>query len=154
MDKVREAISELKEYRAAKDEASETSKASTGRKKYTKRKPGRRKKRTVVGGYRLNEWDQMIIDLIKKENKLLTKAEILKHTKVWAKRNYPRMKASEVELKLTRVLQKLAGKRGALGGHRTGLIRGYHYGLKEWFFAASGKLMKIHYPKLDIDHLK
>jgi hypothetical protein len=51
-------------------------------------------------------------------------------------------------VKLTRVLQKLSGKRGVLGAHRSGLRRGYHYGLKDWFFASSGALRKQHYDKL------
>jgi len=153
LDKVRDAIKELKSTRVEKEEARVA--AKEGRKRtYRKRKPGRRKKRTVVGGYKLNDWDKMVIELIEKENKLLTKAEILKECKAWARRKYPKMKAAEVEAKLTRVLQKLAGKRGILGGHRTGLIRGYHYGLSDWFFASSGKLMKIHYPKLDIEELQ
>lgn len=152
LDKVRESIKELKEYRQAREEGRASK--SEGTRTYTKRKRGRRKKRTVVGGYKLNDWDKTVIDLIKKENKLLTKQEILNHVKPWAKRKYPRMKVADIELKLTRVLQKLSGKRGELKGHRTGLMRGYHYGISEWFFASSGKLMKIHYPKLDIDHLK
>ena len=60
------------------------------------------------------------------------------------------MSAPEVEVKITRVLQKLSGKRGELGTHRTGLRRGYHYGLKEWFFASSGLLRRSYLDKLVI----
>jgi hypothetical protein len=153
LDKVRGAIKELKDYKLQKEEAANSVNSGSS-KKTSKRKRGRRKKRTVVGGYKLNDWDQMVIDLIKSENRLLTKAEILEHTKTWAKRNYPRMKVADVEVKLTRVLQKLSGKRGELKGHRTGLMRGYHYGINEWFFESTGKLMKIHYAKLKIEDIK
>ena len=67
---------------------------------------------------------------------------------VWAKKNEPLMQEDEIDVKLTRVLQKLSGKRGVLGTHRSGLRRGYHYGLKDWFFASSGALRKQHYDKL------
>ncbi|MEX1132006.1 MAG: hypothetical protein WEC15_02170 [Flavobacteriales bacterium] len=115
----------------------------------TRKKPGRRKKRTISGGgYRLNEWDKMILDTIGGRNQLLPKEELLAATLEWAKKNEPALSAEEVEAKLTRVLQKLSGRRGELGAHRTGLRRGYHYGLKEWFFASSGLLLKQHYDKL------
>jgi len=115
----------------------------------TRKKPGRRKKRTIEGGgYRLNEWDKMILDTIRGRNELLPKEELLAATMAWAKKNEPALGKEEVEAKLTRVLQKLSGRRGELGTHRTGLRRGYHYGLKEWFFASSGLLRKQHYDKL------
>jgi len=115
----------------------------------TRKKPGRRKKRTIEGGgYRLNDWDKTILDTIRNRNQLLPKEELLKAVSAWAKKNEPSMSAEEVEAKLTRVLQKLSGKRGELGTHRTGLRRGYHYGIKEWFFASSGLLRKQHYDKL------
>lgn len=115
----------------------------------TRKKPGRRKKRTIEGGgYRLNEWDKTILDTIRKRDQLLPKEELLKAVSAWAKKNEPAMSAEEVEAKLTRVLQKLSGRRGELGTHRSGLRRGYHYGLKEWFFASSGLLRKQHFDKL------
>lgn len=115
----------------------------------TRKKPGRRKKRTIEGGgYRLNDWDNTILETIRSRNQLLPKEELLIAVSAWAKKNEPAMSAEEVEAKLTRVLQKLSGKRGELGTHRTGLRRGYHYGLKEWFFASSGLLRKQHYDKL------
>src|SRR5690606_16605629 len=78
----------------------------------TGRKPGRRKKRTVKeGGYRLSDWDQMVIDTINKTEKLLPKEEIIKHATTWARKEYPEMSQEDVEAKITRVLQKLSGKR-------------------------------------------
>lgn len=114
-----------------------------------KKKPGRRKKRTIVGGgYRLNDWDAMIIDTIRERDQLLPKEELYNAALAFAKKNEPALTPEEVEAKLTRVLQKLSGRRGMLGTHRSGLRRGYHYGLKEWFFASSGLLRKQHYDKL------
>ena len=61
----------------------------------------------------------------------------------------PDLTPKDVEDKLTRVLQKLSGKRQILGTHRTGMIRGYHYGIMDWFFASSGKLRKQHFERID-----
>lgn len=111
--------------------------------------PGRRKKRQIKdGGYRLSDWDNMVIDSIAKSERLLPKEDILKNAIEWAKTAYPEMSQEDVEAKITRVLQKLSGKRGELGTHRSGLRRGYHYGVKDWFFASSGKLRKQHLNKL------
>ena len=116
-----------------------------------RKKPGRRKKREIKeGGYRLNPWDTMVVETIKKSGLLMTKEDLLKASLAWSKKNEPKLTAEEVETKLTRTLQKLSGKRGELGTHRTGLRRGYHYGIKDWFFASSGKLRKTHYDKLVI----
>jgi hypothetical protein len=113
------------------------------------RRSGRRKRRAIKsGGYRLSEWDDVVINAITKTNELQPKEELLKHLMAWARKNEPAMKEAEVEAKLTRILQKLSGRRGVLGTHRSGLRRGYHYGLKEWFFTSSGKLRKQHLEKL------
>lgn len=157
LDKVREAIAELKRTATSRTSASEGApvKRGPGRPRkdgstaVQKRTPGRRKKREIKnGGYRLSDWDQMVIDMITKRDELLPKEEILKGALAWAKKKHPNMDNAEVEAKLTRVLQKLSGKRGMLGTHRSGLRRGYHYGIMDWFFASSGKLRKQHFEKL------
>ena len=158
LERVREAIADLKAQRGdgSPEEGEEPVKRGPGRpgkaeggKATRRRKPGRRKKRTIKdGGYRLSEWDDMVVNAITKAGRLLTKEELRAQAMVWAKKNEPLMKEDEIDVKLTRVLQKLSGKRGVLGTHRTGLRRGYHYGLKDWFFASSGSLRKQHYDKL------
>jgi hypothetical protein len=149
LDRVREAISDLKGLRDGKEAANGVaSTRKTAARKTTRRKPGRRKKRTVTGGYRLSDWDTMVVDLITKRNQLLPKQDILAHATTWAKKHHSGMSADEVEAKITRVLQKLSGKRGVLGTHRSGLRRGYHYGIKDWFFSTSGLLRKQHFDKL------
>ncbi|MBX2972951.1 MAG: hypothetical protein KF797_07605 [Flavobacteriales bacterium] len=160
LDRVRETIARLKATQAketkAAPEEGEKRKAGRPRKadgaapaKRAGRKRGR-KKRTVTVGYRLSPWDDMVIAAITKEG-LLPKETIVERAKSWAKTNAKKMTAPEVEVKVTRVLQKLSGKRGVLGTHRTGLRRGYHYGLKEWFFASTGALRKQHLDKLVLE---
>lgn len=113
--------------------------------------PGKRgRKQARAGGYRLSPWDDMVVAAISKEG-LLPKEVIMERARAWAKTNARKMSATDVETKVTRVLQKLSGKRGVLGTHRTGLRRGYHYGLKEWFFASTGALRKQHLDKLVLE---
>lgn len=110
-------------------------------------KPGRPKK--VVRKERpLNEWDNAVLDAINTTGRLLPKEDILAHVSTWAKKEKPQLTAEEVEAFLTRSLQKLSGKKKMLGTHHSGLRRGYHYGLKDWFFQSSGKLRKQHYERL------
>jgi hypothetical protein len=78
----------------------------------------------------------------------LPKEELLDHAKAWAKKEEPGMKAAEVEAFLTRTLQKLSGRKKLLGTHHSGLRRGYHYGLMDWFFRSSGKLRRQHLQRL------
>lgn len=158
LENIRAAIADLKTLRgdSTKEEGGDGApKRGPGRPRKAEsekvkrgRKPGRPKKRRVEGGYRLSPWDNVVLDTISNKNLLLPKEDLLKALKAWAKKNEPSMSEKEVEDKLTRVLQKLSGKRGMLGTHRSGLRRGYHYGLKEWFFASSGKLRQQHLDKL------
>lgn len=110
-------------------------------------KPGRPKKR-VRKERALNEWDNVILDAINSTGRLLPKEELLEHATAWASKNAPALSAAEVEAFLTRALQKLSGKKKLLGTHHSGLRRGYHYGMKDWFFQSSGKLRKQHYDRL------
>lgn len=155
LDKVRTAIAELKAVRVTEGpEPGIKKKVGRPRKdaSLTGATPSvtrRRKRRVKTGGYKLSPWDEMVIATIRKGG-LLPKEEILKQARVWATKHEPKMKPADVEVKITRVLQKLSGKRGELGTHRTGLRRGYHYGLKEWFFASTGALRKQYLDKLVI----
>ena len=160
LDAVRAAIADLKALRGDRSTEDDGDApavrrgpgrppGSKNKVKAARHKPGRRKKRTIKGGgYRLSPWDVMVIEGIKRADKLLPKQEILRTAMAWAKKNEPRMSAADVELKITRVLQKLSGKRGVLGTYRSGLRREYHYGVKDWFFASTGKLRKQHLNKL------
>lgn len=110
-------------------------------------KPGRPKK-LVRKERPLNDWDNAVLDSINSSGRLLPKEEILTHVSAWAAKNEPALSPEEVEAFLTRSLQKLSGKKKMLGTHHSGLRRGYHYGLKDWFFQSSGKLRKQHYERL------
>lgn len=153
LGKVRETITQLKSIRSkeAKVEPVDIPKRGPGRPRKIPLDgavPARRSgKRRRSGGYRLSDWDNVVIDAITKEG-LLPKQVILERVRSWVKQQGMRMSAADVEVKVTRVLQKLSGTRGLLGTHRTGLQRGYHYGLKEWFFTSSGALRKQHLDKL------
>lgn len=137
--------------RPRKDASLELPKRGPGRPRknlesgYAPVRRGRKRRRT--GGYRLSPWDQIVIETIKKEG-LLPKQIILERVRAWVKEQGMRMSAPDIEVKVTRVLQKLSGSRGLLGTHRSGQQRGYHYGLKDWFFASSGALRKQHLSKM------
>ncbi len=130
-----------------------------------KRRPGRPRKGEVVAKPKrgpgrppkkvrplreLNKWDSMVMDTIKNTGKLMPKEDILKRAIHWAGSNEPSMKKPAVEVFVTRTLQKLSGRKKMLGMHHTGLRRGNHYGLKEWFFQSSGKLRRQHMERLDV----
>jgi hypothetical protein len=117
------------------------------RAKRSKRGPGRppkpkRKPRE------LNAWDNLVLNTIRTTGRLLPKEDLLAAATKWAASKEPGMKAPEVEAHLTRTLQKLSGRKKMLGMHHTGLRRGNHYGLKEWFFSRSGKLRRQHFDRL------
>ncbi|HQW05089.1 MAG: hypothetical protein IPH05_04490 [Flavobacteriales bacterium] len=151
LDRVRGTISELKE-KLEKEKASvkvSGPKRPVGRPRKDPTADTADKPPVKKTGYRLSDWDEMVIATIRKGG-LMPKEEIMKAARTWAAKKAPKMSAPEVEVKITRVLQKLSGKRGELGTHRTGLRRGYHYGLKEWFFASSGLLRRSYLDKLVI----
>lgn len=116
-------------------------------KKVSKRGPGRPPKR-VRAPRELNPWDTMVVNAIKSSGRLMTKEELLSAAVQWAASKEPKLKAPAIEAHLTRTLQKLSGRKKMLGTHHSGLRRGYHYGLQDWFFASSGKLRKNHYDRL------
>lgn len=160
LETVRTAIIDLKKAKnalpAARPEGApkkgpgrprKTAAPATKRAKRSKRGPGRppkpkRKPRE------LNAWDTMVLNSIRSSGRLLPKEDLLTAATKWAATKEPGMKAPEVEAHLTRTLQKLSGRKKMLGMHHTGLRRGNHYGLKEWFFASSGKLRRQHFDRL------
>ena len=114
-----------------------------------KRGPGRPPKK-VRPPRELNKWDNMVLGAIRTSGKLLPKEDIVKQAIHWAGSNEPGMKRPAVEAFVTRTLQKLTGRKKMLGMHHTGLRRGNHYGLKEWFFQSSGKLRRQHLDRLQL----
>ncbi|MCL4283389.1 MAG: hypothetical protein KJZ58_14150 [Flavobacteriales bacterium] len=160
LDLVKQTITDLKAQRAGVTGEKES--ATDGTAPVVKRKPGRprkseaakqpgkpgRPKKAQRKERALNEWDNAVLGAITSTGRLLPKEEILEHLTVWAAKAHPELSGTEVETFLTRTLQKLSGKKKMLGTHHSGLRRGYHYGLKDWFFQSSGKLRRQHYDRL------
>ncbi|MBS1569515.1 MAG: hypothetical protein JST45_08735 [Bacteroidetes bacterium] len=161
LDLVRNTILDLKK---AKGQASPTSKKDGGTSDgIVKRGPGRPRKDGSTGAPKkkvgrpkkrerkdraLNEWDNAVLAAINSSGRLLPKEDILSYVENWARKNEPKLPQAEVEVFVTRSLQKLSGRKKMLGTHHSGLRRGYHYGLKDWFFNSSGKLRRQHYDRL------
>ncbi|MBL7964341.1 MAG: hypothetical protein JNM31_10925 [Flavobacteriales bacterium] len=162
LDGVRKALRELKGMSAAAAKAERSSgspntlpkrrpgrpKAAAKAAKKVKRGPGRPSKRKREGGPKINAWDQVIINTITSAKRLLPKEDLKHAAMTYAAKAHKGMKEDEVEAYVTRALQKLTSRVKKLGMHHTGLRRGNHYGLGEWFFASSGKLRRTHYDKL------
>ncbi len=159
LEQVRTAIVDLKKRKAAAEKGATvtgtTTKRGPGRPpkagkapaKRPKRGPGRPPKR-VRQPQPLNGWDNAVLDAILSSKRLLPKEELLKRVSTWARTAEPKMKAPEVEIHLTRTLQKLSGRKKLLGTYHSGLRRGYHYGSIDWFFKSTGKLRPQHLDKL------
>lgn len=164
LDLVRNTILDLKKD---KERAGDTSKKVAAQGEGTaKRGPGRPRKDAApvaktgkVGRPKkrerkeraLNEWDNVVLAAINNSGRLLPKEDILAYAETWAKKNQPSVSKPEVETFITRSLQKLSSRKKFLGTHHSGLRRGYHYGLKDWFFNSSGKLRRQHYDRLVLD---
>jgi hypothetical protein len=119
-------------------------------KRKRKGRPGRPKRKPGEGPA-LNAWDTAVINAISSKDQLMPKSKIMDHVTTWARKNEPGMKPAEVEMFVTRALQKLSSGDGRrLGTHHSGLRRGNHYGLLKWFFKSSGKLRASALNKLDL----
>lgn len=169
LDDVRRSIGELKQLLKSANRASDKKgdpnavpvKRGPGRprkyppgeapalKRRYRRKPGRKASRKGKT-YRPSEWDQAVLNAIASKKMLMTKSELLAEIRKWAAKNKTGMKPVEVETHLTRTLQKLSTDQRELGTYHSGLIRGNHYGLKQWFFSTTKKLRPQHLDKLDV----
>lgn len=163
LEQVRDALKDLKKAQSALPKTAPKPSVQVMPDGTVKRRPGRPRKGEVVAKKKgrpgrppkrkrapreLNQWDNMVLQTIKSNGRLMPKEDLLKQAKQWAGSHEPKMKAPEVEAYLTRTLQKLSGKKKLLGTHHTGLRRGYHYGLIDWFFRSSGKLRRQHLDRL------
>ena len=161
LDLVRDTILDLKQQKAGaapapkseKVVADGTPKRGPGRPRNNEAVPakvGRPKKRERKERA-LNEWDNVVLSAINTSGRLLPKEDILTYAGSWAKKNEPTLSGAEVETYVTRSLQKLSSRKKFLGTHHSGLRRGYHYGLKDWFFNSSGKLRRQHYDRFVLE---
>ncbi|MBE0642359.1 MAG: hypothetical protein IH599_10005 [Bacteroidales bacterium] len=151
-----ETIASLQEMKISRQEAAEAKLAAKAEAKAeakaakTKRKPGRpatkkpakrgRKPRRTKG-YRLSDWDNFLVELIRENQKPMTSSELLEAATLKAPERNIAIEADQIKGKVARSLQKLANKRGVLG-KASSRGKGYVYGVAEWFFARSGRLKK------------
>ena len=95
--------------------------------------------KTDMGGYRLSEWDNFVLDTIKGKNKIVITKELIDQAPKYFKK--PRLQETEIKNKLNRSLHKLANKRKAiLKVPYEG--RGHAYALPEWQSKTAGSIMK------------
>ena len=89
-----------------------------------------------TGGYKLNPWDEYIINTLKEKGKVMDNTEIVKAAQNSDLRKELKDTKKGVEGKIIRAIHKLVNKRGLL--HKVQKEgRGYNYGLPEW---SAGKL--------------
>jgi hypothetical protein len=119
--------------------------ASNGAKPKKKAASGSRKKsgpaaRAPIGPKpmkrkrKLSEWDEFVLDTLKKSNTALISSELLDKAEKKNKRKSGSDKLTDIQLKrkLNQVLHKLANKRGAIVKTQYE-GKGFAYGLPEWY---------------------
>ena len=111
-------------------------------KKRPPRKRGRKKKRAP---YKLSDWDSFLLDVLEKEDRLLTKSELEGFVRHRAKLMKEKMSEDQAATKVTRILHKLGNKRQEIRKYSLS-GRGYGYGLNKWFFQTTGKLKRKYMP--------
>jgi hypothetical protein len=157
MAQLSETITALQEMKKGRQEAAEAKIAAKAEAKAeakaakTKRKPGRpptkkakrgRKPRKTKG-YRLSDWDNFLVELIRENQKPMTSAELVDTATAKAAEKKIDVDPTQIKGKVARSLQKLANKREVLG-KASSRGKGYVYGVSEWFFARSGRLKKAY----------
>lgn len=116
--------------RPPKKAASASAKSSTASKNAAPKKRGR-KPNQKVGGYRLSEWDSLIVDGIKQAGKALIKPELLSLAEQKSKAEKLGMDDAAINVKISQCLHKLSNRRDdLLKVNYPG--RGFAYALAEW----------------------
>jgi len=92
-----------------------------------------RRKYSTRKGYKLSKWDAFVLETIRDANKFFTKADLDKALSEYTKNEGNEMSDKEVYIKVSRVLTKLTNRRRDLGAYKVEGMKGYFYGLKEWF---------------------
>lgn len=95
-----------------------------------------------IGGYRLSEWDQFILQTLADTGHVLINSELMDMAFEKSKSEKLNLTQEEVRGKMVRSIHKLANKRGAIiKAPFPG--KGFAYGLAAWF-TGTGKLKKIY----------
>jgi len=113
-------------------------------KKATPKKRGRKPK--LSRKTRLSNWDQLIVDSLKRENKPLVNQDLMDIFHAQAKIENLNYNDGQIKAKLGATLHKLANKHNAVLKHDIE-GKGFAYGLPEWFYK-NGKIKKDYLLKL------
>ncbi|GAA4823247.1 hypothetical protein [Algivirga pacifica] len=97
-------------------------------------------------GYRLSEWDYLLLKTLKDENRLLLNHDFIDAAREYTESKGKKMTEEQLKGKVVRSLNKLVNKREYILKHNY-KGKGYCYGLSIWFFKKSGKLKKEWKPK-------
>jgi len=98
-----------------------------------------RKKGSKATGYKLNEWDQALVDAIRTKGKVMINSEMVDVFDTLNQSMKLGLKEADLKNKLNRTLTKLANRRDILA--KTSYSgKGFAYGLNEWL--RNGKMMK------------
>lgn len=124
--------------RSSRDSESTKTTAKKGRPK----KRGRKKKRAP---YKLSDYDNFVMELLEKEDRLLSRNDIEIAMKQYVQNTEEGLSDEQIATKVTRVLHKLGSKRGNIRKYAIS-GRGYGYGLDKWFFQTTGKLKRKYMP--------
>ena len=116
----------------------------TAAKKTVAKKPAA-KSASQGAGYKLSDWDQFIIDDLKKAKVVLTKNQLCEDAKKWSDSKKKGLSQDQVYTKVSNVLHKLTNKKSLVNRFSNDKIKNA-YGLSDWF-TASGNLKNSNLPK-------
>ncbi|MCB0683730.1 MAG: hypothetical protein KDC32_22930 [Saprospiraceae bacterium] len=116
---------------STKTKAKATAKPKPKAKPATKSSSKTTTKSDSTGGYRLSDWDTMILDGLASRQKVMISADLLELGKKKVANENLGLDEKQIQGKINRSLQKLANKRGVLS--KTDYPgKGHAYGLAEW----------------------
>ena len=116
---------------STKTKAKATAKPKPKAKPATKSSSKTATKSDSTGGYRLSDWDTMILDGLASRQKVMISADLLELGKKKVANENLGLDEKQIQGKINRSLQKLANKRGVLS--KTDYPgKGHAYGLAEW----------------------
>ena len=116
---------------STKTKAKATAKPKPKAKPATKSSSRTTTKSDSTGGYRLSDWDTMILDGLASRQKVMISADLLELGKKKVANENLGLDEKQIQGKINRSLQKLANKRGVLS--KTDYPgKGHAYGLAEW----------------------
>lgn len=134
-----------KKTAAKKTTAKKSTAKKTTAKKTAAKKPLVKKLENNTSGYRLSDWDALVIDTLNKSGSVLSKQDICDAADKWAKGEKKGMDSKQVYTKVSNVLHKLTNKKNILNRFSNDKVKN-SYGLADWF-TPQGNLRDEHLPK-------